>query len=79
MGLAATLQRTYYGLATALQRRINEGTTAIESHRSLLHLEKQNFHTTLQLVTRSSVIICEPDSCSGDSFHFTRHPLITLT
>ena len=40
--------------------------------------KKKNFRTTLQLVTRSVVIICMSESCNGDSFHFTRHPLITL-
>ena len=42
-------------------------------------LEKKNFHTTLQLVTRSTASYCGSYHYSGDSFQSTRHPLFTLT
>ena len=69
------------GLTTDLQRICNEGltkATVFESHRSPLHLEKQNFHTTLQLITRNAVNVYVLVIYNGDSFCFTRHPLITL-
>ena len=37
-----------------------------------------NFHTTLQLVTRSLVNVYVLEVYSGDSFFSTRHPLVTL-
>ena len=44
-----------------------------------INLKKKNFYITLQLVTHSVVRFYMPMSCDGDSFRFTRHPLITLT
>ena len=41
--------------------------------------EKKNFYTTLQLVTLSDVKLYVPGICSGDSFRFTHHPLVTIT
>ena len=59
-------------------RRINGGIIAFELQCSLLQKEKQNFYTTLQLVTHSVVMMCASENYSGDSFRFTRHPLITI-
>ena len=78
-GLETDLKRTWNGPIAEEQRRINGGITAVESCRSLLHLEKQNFHTTRQLVTHSVVMICASENYTGDSFRCTRHPLVTLT
>ena len=78
-GLETDLERTWNGLEAKVERRINGGITAIESCCSLLHLEKQNFYTTRQLVTHSVVIICASSNYTGDSFRCTRHPLVTLT
>ena len=39
--------------------------------------EKKNFYITLQLVTHSVVKIYVLEIYGGDSFRFTRHPLIT--
>ena len=78
-GLETDLERTYSGGSSEDQRRINEGITAIEPYRSLLHLEKKNFYTTRQLVTHSVVIICASGNYTGDSFRCTRHPLVALT
>ena len=40
--------------------------------------KKKNFCTTRQLVTLSVVRLLASESCSGDSFCFTHHPLVTL-
>jgi len=77
-GLETDLKRTWNGLEAKVERRINEGITAIEPYCSLLHLKKQNFYTTRQLVTHSVVIICASGNYMGDSFRCTRHPLVTL-
>ena len=60
------LQGIHIGLTWDLQQRQNR-----------IKLKKQNFYITLQLVTHSAIKFSVSDSCSGDSFHFTRHPLIT--
>ena len=78
-GPGTDLERTWNGLEAKVERRINGGITAIESCCSLLHLEKQNFYTTRQLVTHSVVITCTSGNYTGNSFRCTRHPLITLT
>ena len=66
------------GLETDLKRRINGGITAFELYCSLLQKEKQNFYITRQLVTHLAVTISASENYSGDSFRFTRHPLITI-
>ena len=71
-------ERIRSGLEADYKRRINEGITTFKLHCSLLQIEKQNFHTTRQLVTRSAVTICASENYTGDSFRLTRHPLITL-
>ncbi len=78
-GFETDLKRTWNGLEAKVERRINGGITAVESCCSLLHLEKQNFYTTRQLVTHSVVITCTSGNYTGDSFRCTRHPLVTLT
>ena len=61
------LQGNHIGITWELQQRQNR-----------INLKKQNFYITLQLVTHSAINFSVSESCSGDSFHFTRHPLITL-
>ena len=77
-GLETVLKRRRSGTEAKAERRINGGITAFELRRSLLQKEKQNFYTTRQLITRSVVMMCASENYSGDSFRFTRHPLITL-
>ena len=43
----------------------------------VFYSEKKNFYITLQLVTRNAASYCDSYRYSGDSFDFTRHPLIT--
>ena len=51
---------------------------AIRRTQVRINIKKKNFYTTRQLVTHSVVRFYMPMSCSGDSFRFTRHPLITI-
>ena len=63
------LKRIWSGLTTEVERTWDRGETN--------ELEKKNFHTTRQLVTLSAVSCCDSLCYNGDSFRFTRHPLIT--
>ena len=62
MGLTWDLQGNYLGFAAKLK----------------LTSKNRIFYITLQLVTHSVVRFYMPMSCSGDSFCFTRHPLVTF-
>ena len=77
-GFEADLKRRRSGTEAKAERRINGGITAFELRRSLLQKEKQNFYITRQLVTHIAVTISASENYSGDSFRFTRHPLITI-
>ena len=77
-GLETDLKRRRSGTEAKAERRINGGIIAIELCCSFLQKEKQYFYTTRQLITRSVVMMCASENYSGDSFRFTRHPLITI-
>ena len=79
-GLETDLKRRRSGTEAKAERRrrINGGIIAFELCCSFLQKEKQYFYTTRQLITRSVVMMCASENYNGDSFRFTRHPLITF-
>ena len=76
------LERFWSEPKAKVERRHNEGATKASLPLILVahfyRWGKKDFGTTLQLITRSVVMLYASDNCGGDSFESTRHPLITL-
>ena len=58
MGLGRDLQRLCNGVEAKVERKFNGGITTFDSWYSYSQKEKQNFSTTLQLITRNAASHC---------------------